>query len=1476
MNNLKTNILRFVMIFTVLVAALTVFAGIALADNPKSSPGEEVAEIPQGTFQLQIKDSGMFSSSYGQLDDGTSLCSDIDMIFILDRSGSMDTWDAVLPDGSTVSRMEAAKFATKNFIDMLPTGTGTRVGVVSYESYGYARIEQSLTSDFAAAKSAVDSITDGGGTSIGEGIKKGIDDLQAHGNTNKRVFLLLTDGKANRYPYGWSPPGGWPQPSGSWSTAELYALYEANVALTFDTTNPTKTYTVGMGYQTLINENLLQVLASESGGKYFFAGTTSIQEMFDEIAAEICVGDINVLILANFQRMKDIGYSSASVDDLKDKLQDLADNNPNGRGVLVDLDTISSIKTAYTNWNGHESDITKTNDLVQAIDNYIEDQVQNRYDNKVKYVILVGSHEVLPMKARPDDYTFCGTASEKIWSNGLLEKSGYLYDIYHAGTNGCYLTDTIYADLSYQDSSADHELTPELAVGRLVETPDQIISVIDTYMDNDGIIPKNNYVSLASYDYLDCGTRAKDDMIESEIPTDSSLVKCSYKSSNVPPMLNAKHDIVYFAGHGDYNSINTVTNGDNIAFNKPVTVDSTYWGILSPYKKEKAVDGDANSIWASTTSSGSETGWICVDLEENWNICGIRLKWLQGNPAKSFAISTSLGGSTWTPRGSVDTGGFSSSNTYNFEIDDSISSGETIMFTGHTGSGDLEDGIDFAATSSDQITFDLKIDDKYDLTKIFYGPNKKNPPSTEFTLKNNIGGKPTYTPGTDLEYFIWYDGGKWHLRWTNGSTHTFTGTISCSKIEHTFWLGSVAARYVRAEISEMDGTPRNELAELEVYSYDSKFMAGNDPDNGDTSELNSIDGAVIITAGCHNGVNFGNKKYHEPDAGTDYSEFPEEFAKKGAVAYIGATGYTAITRSGCKADYTWTRTLWDGDKFCWRSQPIGFNEKLATNVVHNIAKGSTIGDAFKNGAMEYYIEQNNSYLGFQDTDRRVLAIPALYGIPTYKNSRSGTGVSETIGLKEGYRIKKEESRSKFGSTGLQSYTSSEYETIVLNITEYYVNTTTGFVFIPGMEIVVSFNDPMLPWTHIEKTMPLGSEITNVTWDEAASESIVLDNEIPIAGIACSEVSLEGNFSYDGFYPATPYANYSVLAFGAGGSKVGVGIHPVQYNSKTSQTKIWTKMVFDVQYNIPYTGISVVDLSTDKCQYFPKENVILDISISNSGTTRAVDLNMIMRNANTCEELTTIAIGSMGLAGGTTSTGAYSIDLESIPQVKGRYIEGELVVLNPNNDNVLGSDSVTFGVSKGTLVSITDATAQSFHTATVPIIINGMTNFGAATVTLSYDPTVVQITDVTAGDVGTPTTNINNTTGTATIVAYVSTATGPDSPITLAILELSAVGSSEDTSPITLAITTLADADGTSVSSTAESGVFVVCAGVNGDLNGDDTLTPADAAIALEIAVGSRPCDDAMLAAADVSGDGMVTSLDALMILQAAHDNIDLS
>jgi len=69
----------------------------------------------------------------------------------------------------------------------------------------------------------------------------------------------------------------------------------------------------------------------------------------------------------------------------------------------------------------------------------------------------------------------------------------------------------------------------------------------------------------------------------------------------------------------------------------------------------------------------------------------------------------------------------------------------------------------------------------------------------------------------------------------------------------------------------------------------------------------------------------------------------------------------------------------------------------------------------------------------------------------------------------------------------------------------------------------------------------------------------------------------------------------------------------------------------------------------------------------------------------------------------------------------------------------------------------------------------------------------------------------------------------------------------------------------------DTGFISINGSIKGDLNNDGKITPADAAIALRIAIGSSPYDGA----ADVNNDHKVTSLDALMILQAAARAISL-
>ncbi|MCK4472973.1 MAG: hypothetical protein KAW49_14420, partial [Anaerolineae bacterium] len=271
---------------------------------------------------------------------------------------------------------------------------------------------------------------------------------------------------------------------------------------------------------------------------------------------------VDTLIVTDYDRMESLGYSHADVTAMENDVSNLIglpSSTTNMTAVHKDLsdDGPTEVQTECGNWEGDEGDVGKTNDCVEAIDDYIESLKQGSYPN-LSYLVLVGTNEVIPMKAREQDHLF--SAQERLWGAGLPAPNSYIHQLYSTpgAVNGWghYLTDSIYGDLSYVDDGwgDQHELVPELAVGRLVETPAQISDLINTYIASHARFSRTNRVSIASNDYVDGGTLAADYM---DPGTDDALVQNSFDSNDVPPKLNAKNDLVYFGGHGNYNSIST-------------------------------------------------------------------------------------------------------------------------------------------------------------------------------------------------------------------------------------------------------------------------------------------------------------------------------------------------------------------------------------------------------------------------------------------------------------------------------------------------------------------------------------------------------------------------------------------------------------------------------------------------------------------------------------------------------------------------------------------------------------------------------------------------------------------------------------------------------------------------------------------------------------------------------------------------------
>ncbi|MCB0215193.1 MAG: VWA domain-containing protein [Chloroflexi bacterium] len=107
----------------------------------------------------------------------------VDVVLALDVSGSM-----------TGAKLDAARAAAKDFLDILPEGPG-QVGLVLFDQALQARLP--LSPSFGALRAALDRMQAGGGTSIGGGIQAATELLSARREGVQAAMIVMTDGFDN-------------------------------------------------------------------------------------------------------------------------------------------------------------------------------------------------------------------------------------------------------------------------------------------------------------------------------------------------------------------------------------------------------------------------------------------------------------------------------------------------------------------------------------------------------------------------------------------------------------------------------------------------------------------------------------------------------------------------------------------------------------------------------------------------------------------------------------------------------------------------------------------------------------------------------------------------------------------------------------------------------------------------------------------------------------------------------------------------------------------------------------------------------------------------------------------------------------------------------------------------------------------------------------------------------------------------------
>lgn len=213
-------------------------------------------------------------------------------------------------------------------------------------------------------------------------------------------------------------------------------------------------------------------------------GTTTEESILsnNEALADIPVStiDAKTLILISPQRLSN-RYGTSN---LLDRVYELA-AHPTVNGLVLDLDADQQVSQAFAIWDSSPSDWRAANAVAEEIKGLMA-VYQQAYPD-IESVVMIGGDDMVPYYRVLD-------RNPTMWHErtyvGQLDAPS---TVYHALAADMILTDDFYAD---QQPSAPNSpfwpdqspfYLPDIALGRLVETPAEIITTIDIFLGNDGI-----------------------------------------------------------------------------------------------------------------------------------------------------------------------------------------------------------------------------------------------------------------------------------------------------------------------------------------------------------------------------------------------------------------------------------------------------------------------------------------------------------------------------------------------------------------------------------------------------------------------------------------------------------------------------------------------------------------------------------------------------------------------------------------------------------------------------------------------------------------------------------------------------------------------------------------------------------------------------------------------------------------------------
>ncbi len=265
---------------------------------------------------------------------------------------------------------------------------------------------------------------------------------------------------------------------------------------------------------------------------------------------------IKTMIVTDLPRMETIWPGETAA--LESKLTELANNNK-VNGVILRLQDVPEVQTAFVQWDlDNQSTITtyedkaaSANEVASEIRDYLYTQRTTVY-TEVENIVIVGDDRIIPFYRVPDG---CSVFSEDQYTGDVDCGT----TIGSAVCGNYFLTDDYYGDLESEKTEAGQNVIylSDHAMGRLIETPEQIEETINIFISQDGQIDLN-MVSIAGYDFLTDGAEKIKTIWSGSGETVDFQIGQIWNAGDLETMLfTSQHALNSICSHDNHHSFGT-------------------------------------------------------------------------------------------------------------------------------------------------------------------------------------------------------------------------------------------------------------------------------------------------------------------------------------------------------------------------------------------------------------------------------------------------------------------------------------------------------------------------------------------------------------------------------------------------------------------------------------------------------------------------------------------------------------------------------------------------------------------------------------------------------------------------------------------------------------------------------------------------------------------------------------------------------